>query len=136
MNELACEILKTSRRVAVLGMSPKPQRTSHDIALYLQRVGYEIVPVNPGHDAILGIPCFANLAAVAAHIDIVDVFRAAEHEDEVAADILAMKHKPRAVWFQLNAGGYGVEDQLRQAGIEVFVDSCIKVVHSICSNRS
>ncbi|MBX3475355.1 MAG: CoA-binding protein [Planctomycetes bacterium] len=136
MNELACEILHSARRVAVLGMSPKPQRTSHDIALYLQRVGYEIVPVNPGHEAILGLPCFPALARITGAVDIVDVFRAAEHEDEVAADILAMHHRPKAVWFQLNAGGYGVEDQLREAGIEVFLDSCIKVVHSICNNRS
>lgn len=136
MNETACELLKTSRRVAVLGMSPKPYRTSHEIAMYLQGAGYEIVPVNPGHDEIEGLRCYRNLAALSEPVDIVDVFRAAEHEDEVAADILAMKHKPRAVWFQLNAGGYGVEDQLREAGIEVFVDSCIKVVHSICRNRS
>lgn len=130
--ELACEILQTSRRVAVLGMSPKPYRTSHEIAMYLRQAGYEIVPVNPGHDEIEGLRCYRNLAALPEAVDIVDVFRAAEHEDEVAADILAMKHKPRAVWFQLNAGGYGVEDQLREAGIEVFVDSCIKVVHSLC----
>jgi predicted CoA-binding protein len=46
-----------------------------------------------------------------------------------------MKTPPKAVWFQLNAGGFGVEDQLREHGIEVFVDSCIKVVHSLCRNR-
>jgi len=135
MNPAACEILKTSTRIAVLGMSPKPQRTSHEIALYLQRVGYEVVPVNPGHEAIFGIRCFPRLADMDGPVDIVDVFRAAEHEDEVAADILAMQHKPKAVWFQLNAGGYGVEDQLRAEGIEVFVDSCIKVVHTLCRSQ-
>lgn len=117
-------------------MSPKPQRTSHDIALYLQRAGYEIVPVNPGHDAILGLTCFPRLASVAGAVDIVDVFRAAEHEDEVAADILAMPSLPRAAWFQLNAGGDGVAEMLREKGIAVFVNSCIKVVHSICRSQS
>ncbi|MBE7492437.1 MAG: CoA-binding protein [Planctomycetes bacterium] len=133
--DTACEILKTARRVAVLGMSPKTWRTSHEIALYLQHAGYEIVPVNPGHDEIAGLRCFPNLAALPDPVEIVDVFRAAEHEHEVAADILAMRHKPRAVWFQLNAGGDGVARQLADAGIEVFVNSCIKVVHSLCRGR-
>jgi uncharacterized protein len=130
--DTACQILKTSRRIAVLGMSPKPQRTSHAIAMYMQDAGYEIVPVNPGHDEIEGLTCYRNLAAIPDSVDIVDVFRAADHEHDVCADILAMKVQPKAVWFQLNAGGFGVEDELRERGIEVFVDSCIKVVHSIC----
>jgi predicted CoA-binding protein len=128
----ACEILKSARRIAVLGMSPKPQRTSHAIAMYMQRAGYEIVPVNPGHDEIEGLACYRNLAAIPDAVDIVDVFRAAEHEHDVCADILAMAHPPKAVWFQLNAGGFEVEGKLRDHGIEVFVDSCIKVDHANC----
>ncbi len=134
--DTACQILKTARRIAVLGMSPKPQRTSHSIAMYMQAAGYEIVPVNPGHDEIEGLACYRNLQAIPDAVDIVDVFRAADHEHDVCADILAMKVPPKAVWFQLNAGGFGVEDELRERGIEVFVDSCIKVVHSLCQSRS
>jgi predicted CoA-binding protein len=133
--DTACRILNSSKRVAVLGMSPNPSRTSHQIALYMQRAGFEIVPVNPGHDSILGLACYPRLADVPGAVDIVDVFRAAEHESQVAADVLAMAAAPRAVWFQLNAGGWGVEAALREAGIEVFVDSCIKVVHSLCAGR-
>ncbi len=136
MDPAACEILATARRVAVLGMSPKPQRTSHEIALYLKRAGYEIVPVNPGQDSILGLPCYARLALVPGPVEIVDVFRAADHEAEVAADILAMVVPPKAVWFQLNAGGDGVAEMLREKGIAVFVNSCIKVVHSLCQSRA
>jgi uncharacterized protein len=133
--DTACQILKSARRIAVLGMSPKPQRTSHAIALYMQRAGYEIVPVNPGHELIEGLPCYRNLAAIPEAVDNVDVFRAADHEHDVCADILAMKTPPRAVWFQLNAGGFEVENELRDHGIEVFVDSCIKVVHSVCVHK-
>lgn len=128
----ACNILKSARRVAVLGLSPRPHRTSHQIALYLAGAGYEIIPVNPDHAGILGRECYPRLKDVPEPVDIVDVFRAAEHEHEVARDILEMPHPPKAVWFQLNAGGYAVEEALRQAGIEVFVDSCIKVVHTQC----
>ncbi|MBX3460524.1 MAG: CoA-binding protein [Planctomycetes bacterium] len=133
--DLACQILKSARRVAVLGMSPKPHRTSHAIAMYMQGAGYEIIPVNPGHDQIESLACYRNLQAVPGPVDIVDVFRAAEHEHEVAADVLAMNPLPKAVWFQLNAGGWEVEERLRQAGIAVFVDSCIKVVHGLCLGR-
>jgi uncharacterized protein len=128
----ACNILKASRRIAVLGMSPRAHRTSHQIALYLAGAGYEIIPVNPDHASILGRESFPLLKHVPEPVDIVDVFRAAEYEHEVARDILEMPHLPKAVWFQLNAGGYQVEAALRQAGIEVFVDSCIKVVHTQC----
>jgi len=119
----ACEILKSSRVIAVLGMSPKPHRTSHAIAMYMQGAGYEIVPVNPGHDEIEGLTCYRKLGTIPEPVDIVDVFRASEHEHEVCADVLAMKPLPKAVWFQLNAGGFEVEQKLRDHGIEVFVDS-------------
>ena len=121
--DTACEILKNSRTVAVLGMSPKPQRTSHAMAMYMRGAGYEIIPVNPGHDTIEGLTCYHKLEAIPTPVDIVDVFRAAAHEHEVCEEILAMNPLPRAVWFQLNAGGFEVEQKLRDHGIEVFVDS-------------
>ncbi|MBK8208369.1 MAG: CoA-binding protein [Planctomycetes bacterium] len=133
--DTACQILRAARRIAVLGMSPKAHRTSHAIAMYMKSAGYEIVPVNPGHDEIEGLTCYRSLPAVPGAVDIVDVFRAAEHEHQVCADVLAMDPLPKAVWFQLNAGGWEVEGKLRDHGIEVFVDSCIKVVHSLCQGR-
>lgn len=127
-----CQILRDARRIAVLGASPNPARTSHDIARYLLRAGYEIVPVNPNYREVLGLTCLSRLQDLEAPVDIVDVFRAAEHEVEVADDILAMKTRPRAVWFQLDAGGFGVRKKLEEADIACFVDQCIKVDHHRC----
>jgi hypothetical protein len=127
-----CEILMAARRIAILGASPNPSRTSHDISAYLRRAGYDVIPVNPNYDEIQGSRCFASLALLELPVDIVDVFRAAEHEEAVRDEILAMKHKPRAVWFQLFAGGEGVRTDLVKAGITVFVDQCIKVDHAAC----
>jgi uncharacterized protein len=127
-----CTFLSNARRIAVLGMSPKPERTSHRIALYLRRAGYEIIPVNPGHDSIIGLPCYPDLRSIPGGADIVDVFRSASHEHDVADAILTLEDLPSAVWFQLNAGGDGVQERLADAGIAVFVDSCIMVVHSDC----
>lgn len=130
--DTACEILLSSRRIAVLGMSPKPQRTSHAIAMYMRDAGYEIIPVNPGHETIEGLDCYRKLAVIPEPVDIVDVFRGARYQHEVCAAVLAMPTPPKAVWFQLNAGGEEVEGKLRDHGIEVFLNSCIKVVHSLC----
>jgi len=130
-----CEILAQTRRIAVLGMSPSPHRTSHQIAAYLDAAGFETLYVNPNYPVIGGRPCHTRLAAIEGPVDIVDVFRAAEHESDVADDVLAMPQLPRAVWFQLNAGGQGAQERLRAAGIEVFVNSCIRVVHSMCGAK-
>jgi uncharacterized protein len=127
-----CQILQSARRIAVPGMSPKPERTSHRIAKFLMDAGYEVVPVNPGHDEILGLKCYASLPEIPDPVDIVDVFRAADHQHEIAEQVRGMKAPPKAVWFQLNAGGEAVAEGLRDSGMAVFVDSCIMVVHSDC----
>ncbi len=127
-----CDILKTSKRVAVLGASDNPSRTAFGISAFMKRAGFEVIPVNPQYSTVQGVKCLPGLADIDKPVDIVDVFRAAEYEDEVAEAILAMKHKPRAVWFQLNAGGEGVREQLEAAGITVFVDHCIMVDYSNC----
>ena len=79
--------------MAVVGCSPNPDRPSNEIARYLQRQGYRVVPINPGHREILGEPCYPSLAAVPAEvaIDIVDVFRRSEFVAEVAAQTIARK---------------------------------------------
>lgn len=118
-----CEILKSSKHIAVLGMSPKPHRTSHGIAMAMQRQGYEIIPVNPGHEEIVGLTCYRSLEAIPGPVDIVNVFRGARYQHEVCEAVLAMRELPRCVWFQLNAGGEEVEDKLRRRGLQVFVDS-------------
>lgn len=121
--EPACKILEDSKRIAVLGMSPKPHRTSHGIAMVMQRAGYEIIPVNPGHEQIEGLDCYRKLELIPEPVDIVNVFRGERYQHEVCADVLAMPNLPKCVWFQLNAGGEEVEGKLRDHGIEVFVDS-------------
>lgn len=116
-------IFEHSRTVAVVGMSPKPERTSHQMGVYLLKHGYDVIPVNPGHERIIGLSCFPDLASIDQPIDIIDVLRAAMYEEVVRDEILALDSLPKAVWFRLNAGGFGVADELRDRGIKVFVDS-------------
>jgi len=124
------DLLRTSRRIAVVGLSRKPHRASFGVAEYLQRAGYEIVPVHPAGGVTLGEPVHPDLRSAAATgpIDIVDIFRRSEFIPALREDLLAVR--PRLVWMQL-----GVEDgetarQLEAAGVRVVMDRCLAVDHN------
>jgi predicted CoA-binding protein len=72
------EILKTSKVIAVVGLSDKPDRPSFGVAKYLKQVGFKIIPVNPAKDEILGEKVYPDLASIPVHVDVVDVFRKSE----------------------------------------------------------
>ena len=88
----------TMRSIAVVGMSPKPQRPSHYVALYLKENGYNIIPVNPGHSEIAGMKSYSNLLEIPSKVDIVDVFRRPEHVVPIVKE--AIKINAKAVWLQ------------------------------------
>ena len=123
------EILRTSRRIAVVGLSPKPERPSHGVASYLQRAGYTIVPVRPTGTIILGEPVQPNLRAAAASgpIDIVNVFRRSEFVPALLDDLLTVR--PRLVWMQVGIRHEPTARQLELEGIAVVMDRCLAVEH-------
>jgi len=92
------EMLHTARTIAVVGMSDKPWRASHNIGRYLAENGYRVLPVNPALGEILGIPCYPDLDAAQAAaqratgsgIDLVDVFRASEHVPAIVDDVIRL----------------------------------------------
>ena len=93
-------LLARVRRIAVVGLSPKPHRDSNRVARYLIDRGYEVVPVYPREDRILGQPVFRSLASIPGGVDLVDVFRRSEHLPGVFDDALAAKAP--AIWLQLD----------------------------------
>ncbi len=123
------EILGTSRRIAVVGLSPRPERPSHGVASYLQRAGYTIVPVRPTGRTILGEPVQPDLRAAAAlgPIDIVNVFRRSEFVPALRDDLLAVR--PRLVWLQVGVRDAATARALEAAGIPVVMDRCLAVDH-------
>lgn len=123
------EILRTSRRIAVVGLSPKPQRPSHGVASYLQRAGYTIIPVRPTGSMILGQPVQPDLRAAAATgvIDIVNVFRRSEFVAALLDDLLAVR--PRLVWMQVGIRDEPTARRLEDEGIAVVMDRCLAVEH-------
>ena len=120
------KLLEGSRRIAVLGASPRPDRASHRILAYLLSAGYDAIPVTPAADEILGIPCVPDLAH-AGPVDLVDVFRAPEHLPGVVDEVIASKAP--ALWLQLGVVHEAAIARARAAGIEVVVDRCIMIDH-------
>jgi hypothetical protein len=122
-------VLRGARTIAVVGLSPRPDRDSHRVARYLQGAGYRIVPVNPGHASLLGEPCFPSLAEVPAEIplDLADVFRAPESLPDLVRDAVA--RRVRVLWFQLGVLNPAAEEAALAAGIDLVVDRCILVEH-------
>jgi uncharacterized protein len=123
------EILRSARRIAVVGLSPKPERPSYGVASYLQRAGYTIIPVRPTGTIILGEPVRPDLraAAVTGPIDIVNVFRRSEFVPALLDDLLAVR--PRLVWMQMGIRHQPTAARLEAEGIAVVMDRCLAVDH-------
>ncbi len=124
-------ILRAAQTIAIVGLSPKPERPSHQIAVYLREAGYRIVPVNPGHDTILDERSYPTLAAAATEhtIDIVDVFRRSEFAG--AAVDAAIAIRPRLIWLQRGVVDEAAEQRAAAAGIPFVMDRCLMVDHRL-----
>ena len=129
VRDVVRDLLRESRTVAVVGCSPKPERPSFGVARYLQRVGYRIVPVNPGHDTILGERSYRTLADAAREqaIDIVDVFRRSEFAGAVVDEAIAIH--PKLIWLQLGITDDAARARAEAAGIPIVMDRCLAIDH-------
>jgi uncharacterized protein len=121
-------LLGEAKVVAVVGISSKPWRPSHEVASYLQQHGYRIVPVNPNEQEILGEQVYASLLDIPEeiHVDVVDVFRRAEHTPEVARDAVAIG--ARVLWLQEGIVSDEAARIASDGGLEVIMGVCIMKV--------
>lgn len=120
-------LLRRVRTIAVVGLSPRPDRPSHVVARALQRFGYRIVPVRPALAEVLGEQAYARLADIPFPVDLVDVFRAAEHIPAVVDECLALARRGEApaVWIQEGIVNEPAAERARAAGMTVVMDRCI-----------
>ena len=121
------EILANCGNIAVVGLSDKPERTSHMVAKAMQERGYRIIPVNPVAQGkeILGETCYASLSEVPEKIDIVNVFRRSEHTPPIAEE--AVRVGARVLWLQQGIYNEEAAAIAQQGGLTVIMDRCIKV---------
>jgi uncharacterized protein len=125
------EILSSSPTIAILGVHHEPEKAAFYVPEYLHDEGYRIIGVNPQFtdQTLFGEPVRATLAEIAEAIDIVDVFRRAEQIPEHVEDILAMKPRPKVVWFQLGIKNEDAAKILEAAGIIVVQNRCTLADH-------
>ena len=120
-------ILGDARIIAVVGLSSKPHRDSHEVAEWLQEKGYRIIPVNPNETEVLGEKAYPSLLDVPERVDAVDVFRRAEETPEVARQAVAVG--ARVLWLQMDI----VNDEARriaeEGGLDVVMGVCIRTTH-------
>ncbi len=122
------DYLKTAKTIAIVGLSNKEERTSYQIARFLQERGYRIIPVNPllAGEIILGEKVYASLQEIQEPIDIVDIFRRSEFLPEVAADFLQTQAK--VFWAQLGIANEEAANKLQSANRkDIVMDRCIKI---------
>lgn len=119
-------ILNETRRIALVGASPKPDRPSHGVMRFLLGRGYEVIPVNPGLDgqAILGQRVYARLADIPGRVDMVDIFRNAEAAGETVDEALALPEPPDTIWMQLGVVNEAAADRASRRGLAVVMDRC------------
>lgn len=121
--EEIAEILLSSKRIAVVGMSSKPERASYGVSKRLMAVGYEVIPVNPMEPEILGLKSYASLSEIPGTIDIVDVFRRSDQTDPIIDEAIAIKAK--VLWLQEEVINDSGALRAQQAGLKVIQDRCI-----------
>jgi predicted CoA-binding protein len=116
-----------AKRIAVVGLSDDPSRPSYDVATYMRSTGAEILPVNPNHETVMGLKCYASLHEVPGPIDLVDVFRRPEFCVDVARD--AVEVGAKGVWLQSGIRSAEAREIARRAGIDYVENRCLKIEH-------
>lgn len=132
--DVIAELLKTSKTIAVVGLSSKHSRPSYGVSAYMQQAGYRIIPVNPQEREVLGERSYARLEDVPVGadlrvrpVDIVDIFRRSEFVPEIVES--AIRIKARAVWMQEGVIHHAAALRAQQAGLLVVMDLCILKEH-------
>ena len=130
----AVDRMLAAKRIAIVGLSDDPDKPSHGIAGYLISHGFDVVPVNPNLQTVLGRKSYASLADVPGEIDLVNVFRRPEFCADVTRDAVAKGAK--GVWLQAGIRNEQAKKLAEEAGIDFVQDRCIMVEHMMRRRRS
>ena len=121
--EERCALLRRVRTIAVVGLSPNPSRPSYGVSQAMRGFGYTIVPVHPGAQEVLGVKAYPRLKVVPVPIDLVNIFRRAEHIDGIVDECLELGLKN--LWIQEGIVNEPAALRALKAGMTVVMDRCI-----------
>ncbi len=119
--------LGSKGRIAIVGLSPKAERDSNKVARYLLDNGFEIVPVNPMVDEVLGCKSYPSVSAIVGDVEIVDIFRRPDDVPPIIDE--AVRKGARTVWMQLGVVNEDAARSALESGLDVIMDKCIKIEH-------
>ncbi len=122
------EILKRHTGIAMVGLSANPMRPSHFAAVYLANRGYDIIPVNPRAETILGRRSYPDLASIPRRVEVVDIFRPARFVPAIVREAIAVE--AQVVWMQFGIVHPDAARTALKAGLKVVMDQCMKVEHA------
>src|SRR5436309_3190296 len=121
-------ILRENRTIAMVGLSSNPFRPSHFAAIYMLAEGYNVIPVNPREQEILGRRCYPSLRDIPEKVDLVDIFRDPSAVPPIVEEAIAIGAK--VIWMQLGVINQLAAQRARAAGLEVVMDACVKIEHA------
>jgi hypothetical protein len=121
------KILSEAKTIAIAGLSPDESKDSNKVAKYLMSVGYEIIPVYPKEETILGQKVYRSLTEIDRTVDVVNIFRKADALAQIADE--ALKLKPKLIWAQIGCYDDAVEAKVREAGVPIVTHRCLMVEH-------
>ena len=128
-NDELRELLGKVRSIAIVGAKDAPGQPVAHVGEYLINAGFTIFPIHPVRQEVWGLPTYKSIGDLPGPVDLIDLFRAAEYCPDHAREVLALTKKPRAFWMQLGIASPEAAALLRDEGIAVIQDRCLKVEH-------
>ncbi len=125
---MSIETILNYKNIAVVGISDNPERPSYDVASFLEKHGYNIIPINPSLAEWKGRKSYPDLKSIPEKVDVVDIFRRPEAVPPIVDEAIAIKAK--AVWMQLGIVNEEAAAKARAAGLEVVMDKCMKIEYN------
>jgi len=123
------DILRSVKRIALVGASANESRPSYIVTKYLLERGYDVVPVNPGlaGQMLLGKPVFADLSSIPGPLDMVEIFRNSEAAGPITDEALALAPLPKVIWMQLSVRNDEAAARAEAMGVKVVMNRCPKI---------
>jgi predicted CoA-binding protein len=125
INQEIPQILSEYKNIAVVGVSTKPERDSHGVAKFMLHNGYNMIPVNPMYEEVLGRTCYTDLIEIPSQVDLVDIFRKSDQVLPIVEQAIQIGAK--AVWMQLGIVNQEAADIALKAGLQVVMNRCWKI---------